>query len=151
MKRQKQVIVAMIAVLVVSITLGTLASSNNVHAQEKIGEVVIETTEPTEPTSLQIEKTLSVTGVATNSVEPDLLTVRLGIETEGITAAEAMSANSEMMSKIVEALKIVGIQQSEISTSSINLHAQYEYVENGFLGKEKRQLVGYQASNIVAI
>lgn len=148
MKKQKQVIVAMIAVLVVSVTLGTLANSSNVHAQEKIGTVVTETTEPI---SLQTEKTLSVTGVATNSVEPDLLTVRLGIETEGVTAAEAMSANSQMMSKVVEALKIVGIQESEISTSSINLHAQYEYVENGFLGKEKRQLVGYQASNIVAI
>ena len=139
MKKQKQIIVALIAVLVVSVTLGTLANSSDVHAQEKVGTVL------EEPTSLQIEKTLSVTGVATNSVEPDLLTVRLGMETEGLTAVDTMSVNSEMLSKVIKTLKATGVQESKISTSSINLHAQYEYVENGLLGKEKRQLVGYQA------
>ena len=99
MKKQKQVIIVLIAVLVVSVTLGTLANNSNVHAQEKVRTIL------KEPTSLQIEKTLSVTGVATNSVEPDLLTVRLGIETERLTAADTMSVNSEMLSKVIEALK----------------------------------------------
>ena len=139
MKKQKQVIVALIAVLVVSVTLGTLANSDNVHAQEK-----------SVPSS-DVEKTISVTGIATDSVEPDLLTVRLGIETRGDTAAEAMSANSEMMNKVVEILNSIGVQESEISTSSLNLHAQYEYVEDILLKKETRQLVGYEASNVLAI
>ena len=125
MKKQKQVIVALIAVLVVSVTLGTLANSDNVHAQEK------------SIPSTDIEKTISVTGIATDSVEPDLLTVRLGIETRGDTAAEAMSANSEMMNKVIETLNSIGVQESEISTSSLNLHAQYEYVEDILLKKRQ--------------
>ena len=61
------------------------------------------------------------------------------------------STNSEKMNNVIKSLKLIGIEESEISTSSLNIHAQYEYVENGFLRKETRQLVGYETSNIITI
>ena len=137
MKKSRQLLVAAITVLVVSVSLGTI--STTVHAQE-------------EPTLIpSTEKTISVTGMAMTSVSPDLLTVSLGIETQGITASEALSANSEKMNNVVQSLKSIGIEESEISTSSLNIHAQYEYVEDGFLRKETRQLVGYETSNVITI
>ena len=137
MKKSKQLLVASIAVLVVSVSLGTIGIT--AYAQE-------------EPTSVPLtEKTISVTGMATTSISPDLLTVSLGIETQGITASEALSTNSEKMNNVIKSLKLIGIEESEINTSSLNIHAQYEYVENGFLRKETRQLVGYETSNIITI
>ena len=137
MKKSKQLFVAAIAVLVVSVSLGTIATT--AHAQE-------------EPTLIpSTEKTISVTGMATTSISPDILTVSLGIETQAITASEALSTNSEKMNNVVKSLKSIGIEESEISTSSLSIHAQYEYVENGFLRKETRQLVGYETSNIITI
>ena len=109
MKKSRQLLVAAITVLVVSVSLGTI--STTVHAQE-------------EPTLIpSTEKTISVTGMAMTSVSPDLLTVSLGIETQGITASEALSANSEKMNNVVQSLKSIGIEESEISTSSLNIHA----------------------------
>ena len=137
MKKSRQLLVAAITVLVVSVSLGTI--STTVHAQEE--PILIPST----------EKTISVTGMSMTSVSPDLLTVSLGIETQGITASEALSANSEKMNNVVQSLKSIGIEESEISTSSLNIHAQYEYVEDGFLRKETRQLVGYEASNVITI
>ncbi|MGH1520886.1 MAG: SIMPL domain-containing protein [Nitrosopumilus sp.] len=137
MKKSKQLLVAVITVLVVSVSLGTIATT--AYAQE-------------EPTLIpSTEKTISVTGMATTSIDPDLLTVSLGIETQGLTASEALSANSEKMNSVIKSLKSIGIEESEISTSSLNIHAQYEYIEDGFLRKETRQLTGYEASNIITI
>ena len=137
MKKSRQTLVAVIAVLVVSVSVGTVAVS--AYAQE-------------EPTLLPLtEKTISVTGTTSTSVQPDLLTVRLGIETQGKTAGEALAVNSKMMNNVIKSLELIGIEESEISTSSLNIHAQYEYVESSFLRKETRQLVGYESSNVITI
>ena len=134
---KKQLTVAMLSVLVVSVSL-TAISSSEADAQET-------------SQYLANEKTIAVTGTAMTSVEPDLLNVRLGIETQGKTASEALSANSEMMDKIIQSLRSIGIQESEISTSSLSIHPQYEYIHDEILKKETRQLVGYEASNIISV
>jgi len=86
MKNAKLTIVAMIAVLVVSVSLS--AVYNQADAQEV-------TPFPSR------EKTISVTGVATASVEPDLLTVNFGTETQEKTAQLALASNSEMMKLVL--------------------------------------------------
>ena len=128
-------IVAMIAVLVVSVSLGT--ALNDVQAQET-------TSFPSR------EKTISVSGVATTSVEPDLLTVRFGIETQEKTAQQALISNSEMMNKVINALKGANISENEISTSSLNIHPIYESYrdEND---RYRSELVGYEVSNIISV
>ena len=136
MKKSKQLVVATLAVLVMSVSLGTLYSEAD--AQEV-------TTIPSN------EKTISVTGTATTSVEPDLLTVSFGIETQEITAKQALEANSEMMNKVISALKSAGISEAEISTSSLNIYPVYEHIKDEFFGFNTRELVGYKVSNIVAV
>lgn len=135
MKNAKLTIVAVIAVLVVSVSLG--ATYNQANAEEV-------TPFPTR------EKTISVTGVATTSVDPDLLTVNFGTETQEKTAQQALASNSEMMNKVISALKTAGISVDEISTSSINIYPVYESYQDE-MKRYRSELVGYKVSNIISV
>ena len=48
------------------------------------------------------EKVITVTGEATISVDPDLLVIRFGVETEAKTAIEALAVNSDLMTQSKE-------------------------------------------------
>lgn len=135
MVKTKQTILAMIAVLAVSVSI---ASVFNEAEAEEIAPF---------PSR---EKTISVSGQATTSVDPDLLTIRFGIETQEKTAQEALNSNSNMMNKVISALKNAGISEDEISTSSINIHAVYENYKDEFHGY-RSELVGYKVSNIISV
>ena len=50
------------------------------------------------------EKVISVTGTATTSVDPDLLVVQFGVETQEKTAKQALEANSNLMTSVVDAV-----------------------------------------------
>ena len=136
MEKSKQLIVAMITVLVVSVSVGTIYTEAD--AQEV-------TQFPSR------EKVISVTGTATTSVEPDLLTVQFGIETQEFTAKQALEKNSQMMNKVISALKSAGITEAEISTSSLNIYPVYENIKDEFLGIRTTELVGYKVSNIITV
>ncbi|GBH33863.1 hypothetical protein NZNM25_06540 [Nitrosopumilus zosterae] len=89
--------------------------------------------------------------MATASVDPDLLSVIFGIEIQKPTAKQALEENSKMMENVISALKSVGITESEISTSSLNIYPVYEYISDEFLGIQTRELVGYKVSNILSV
>lgn len=135
MNRTKQLLISAISVMVVSVSLGAVYSEADAQ----------ETPFPSR------EKTISVSGMATSSVAPDLLTVRFGIETQEPTAQQALGANSEMMNKVITALTSAGITQDEISTSSINIHPVYQYFKDESREGNKRELVGYKVSNIISV
>jgi len=136
MKKSKQLVIAMLTVLTVSVSFGALYPEADAQEVTSVSSW---------------EKTLSVTGMATTSVEPDLLTVRFGIEIQEPTAQQALEKNSEMMNKVILALKSVGILESEISTSSLDIYPVYEYINDEFLGIQTRELVGYKVSNILSV
>lgn len=56
---------------------------------------------PTTTTITQEENIISVTGTATTSVEPDLLIVTFGVETQEITAKESLDANTQLMNSTI--------------------------------------------------
>src|SRR6188474_2552439 len=56
-------------------------------------------------------KTLFVTGSASTQIKPDRVTVSLGVETTNIKAKAALAANSELMNKIINALKTAGVKE----------------------------------------
>jgi uncharacterized protein YggE len=90
--------------------------------------------------------TLNLSASGESKVTPDLATITLGVQTDGATAAGALSANAAQMNKVVAALKKAGIADRDIQTSSLNVNPQYVYVQN-----EPPKLNGYQASNQVTI
>ena len=98
------------------------------------------------------EKTVSATGTATTSVDPDLLNINFGVETEAKTAKEAMNANSEVMAQIVAAIKKLGITEDELGTTGFNIYPVYKDITDPITGIYIRsELSGYRVSNILSV
>lgn len=79
-------------------------------------------------------------------VAPDMATITLGVTQRAPTAAEAMAATNDAMTKVIAAIKSAGIDARQIETSNLSLAPQYTYVPN-----EPQRLTGYQASNQVTV
>lgn len=92
-------------------------------------------------------KTLFVTGSATTQVKPDKVTVSLGVETTNTKAKAALAANSELMNKIISALKIAGVKDNETSTSSFTITPNRDYS----IDKNQGKLIGFTVSNSIQI
>jgi uncharacterized protein len=97
------------------------------------------------------EKVISVTGIATASVDPDLLVVQFGVETQEKTARQALEANSNLMTSVVTAITDSGISKDDISTSRFNIQPIYDSYEDKLTGRYTQELKGYRVTNIVMV
>ena len=98
------------------------------------------------------ERTASVTGSATTSVSPDLVTVQFGVDTEAKTAKDATSSNSQIMNDVVNAVLNSGITKDEISTAGFSIYPVYnDSVPDPTTGIHKSVLTGYRASNTLYV
>ena len=98
------------------------------------------------------ERTISTTGTATISVDPDLLKIQFGVETQAKTATEAIDLNNEAMNQVVNAIKKLGISDDEISTSNFSIYPVYEPINDPVTGIYQRsELVGYRVTNILMV
>lgn len=89
---------------------------------------------------------LSVTGTSTRV--PDLAIVSTGVQTQALTAQDAIAQNAQRMSQVIAALRKAGIAERDIRTSQLNLSPQYDYSrENG----QGPRLTGYIATNEVTV
>lgn len=98
-----------------------------------------------------MKQTISVNGSATASVEPDLVSVRFGVETQEKSSQAALASNADLMMAVTNALKSTGIDKDEIGTSSFNIHAVYESHQERQGGPRRQVLTGYRVSNILSV
>lgn len=99
---------------------------------------------------------LFVTGTASKKITPDKVSVTLGVETQEKTAQEAAKKNAEIMNAIINGLKGLGLDTSQISTSYYNIYPIYEYKpipEERVLPPypQNQVLVGYRVANTITI
>lgn len=127
-------------VLALAFSLGAIPAGFNAQAQ---------TTETTPFPSR--EKTLSVSGTATTSVDPDLVNIQFGVEVQKETAKEAFDANTIQMNAIIDAIKSVGITDDEISTAQLTIYPVYESYHDKESNIYRQKLVGYSVSNIIRV
>lgn len=105
-----------------------------------------------EVNSTSNEKTISTTGTATKSVDPDLLNIQFGVETQAKNATGAIDANNQAMNQVVAAIKKIGITQDEISTSSFSIYPIYDSITDPKTGVYVgSNLTGYRVSNILLV
>lgn len=90
--------------------------------------------------------TFNLSAVGETTLAPDMATITLGVQTDGPSAAAALSANGAAMNKVMAALRKAGIAERDIQTSNLNVSPQYVYEQN-----QPPRLNGYQASNQVTI
>jgi uncharacterized protein YggE len=79
--------------------------------------------------------------------EPDVVTVSAGVTTQAPTAVEAMRANAQSMTAVIDRIKALGVPERDIQTTGINLGAMFDYDQ-----ASRRQVFrGYQVSNRVSV
>lgn len=94
-----------------------------------------------------MNSTLFVSGSASNQTKPDRVTVSLGVETTNSTAEEALASNSDLMNKVLNALKAAGVQENETSTSTFSITPNYNFSADTNEGR----LIGFTVSNSIQI
>jgi uncharacterized protein YggE len=88
------------------------------------------------------DRSITVTGNGSVAAVPNKVTLSFGVTTQAKTAAAALSANSDEMTKVIEALKDAGVAGADIQTSSVSLSPT--------TSQDGTQIVGYAASNSVS-
>jgi len=142
------VVVGVIFVLAFAVTL--TQSDKQVESQvledEIPEELIYEWLKKYDPS----EQTISVSGSATASSNPDSLVIVLGVESEAKTANDSLSQNSDSLNSVISALTNSGISEDEIQTSNFSIYPIYDSIKD-FSGNWQQILNGYRVSNILLI
>lgn len=114
---------------------------------------------PLGPTSAM----LSLTAEGRSNRVPDLAMFSAGVVTHGVTASEALGANSRQMDRVVATLKRSGVADRDIQTSAISLSPRWNNpeAEAQRIARETRQpyvpptepprIIGYEARNSLRV
>ena len=89
---------------------------------------------------------ITVTGEATISAEPNQAQIDIGVVTQARTAPEASKENAERLNRVLTEVKKILGKGDEVKTSGYALTPNYRYPQGG-----KPEIVGYNASNTVRI
>ncbi len=92
------------------------------------------------------EHTLSVTGSGKVTVVPDMATIQLGVQVERPTAKAARETAAAAMTKVVAAIRNLGIADKDIATANVSLGPTYDYPQNA-----TPKVRGYQLQNTVTV
>ena len=88
----------------------------------------------TVPQSVQLvgaeSHVITVTASEEVRVEPDMAEIVYGVTTEAADAETRRQQNGEAIAAVVEALKALGVEESSIQTTRLNLSPQYDWIQN---------------------
>lgn len=87
-------------------------------------------------------RTVTTTATGTATGVPDLLTVQVGIATEGRSAGDVLADNNARTSTLIGALKAAGIAPADLATTSVDLGPRYD--ANG-------RIDGFRAENTLQV
>lgn len=88
---------------------------------------------------------VTVEGVGSVKVMPDVLTVNLRIETLEELSKDAKDKNAEIMEKVIAALIAEGFERSDLITENFNIYEQFDWTEDG------RESLGFKATHGVSV
>ena len=93
------------------------------------------------------EHTISVSGTGTVTLMPDVADLQLGVLTSRPTVKAAQADAAVAMTRILAALKALGIDAKDIQTSNVSLQPTYDYSS----GINPPRITGFQMSNSVTV
>lgn len=124
----------------------TLKLAKNDKA-ENSGETAEQET-PEEMADVQVdadEATLTVTGSGIATVTPDKASLFIGVQTADSSSKTAQDKNAKDINNVIGALLDYGVKEEDISTSSFDLYANYDY------SKDVSKLTGYTATTMLTV
>lgn len=81
--------------------------------------------------------TITVEGDGKVSATPDIAMLQLGVQSDGATVAAAQADNTSKMNAITAAMKTLGVQDADLTTSNYSIQPKIDY-NNG-----KQNITGY--------
>lgn len=91
------------------------------------------------------KKVIVVSGSGSATLTPDMATAYIRVTTSDADPAKAQADNSELMSKVLEAIKAAGVKEEDITTENVSLNERYDY------DKSPAVVVGYEMENVVKV
>ncbi len=91
--------------------------------------------------------TLYVSGIATDKVSSDLVTISIGVQSTNKSATDALTSNSKIANEIISSLRDKGVKDNEISTSQYTIQPNYNYSESGNIVNT----TGFTVANILTV
>lgn len=88
---------------------------------------------------------VSVNGIGTITVKPDVAYINVGVETENQDAGLAQSENAEKMTAVMDALTAAGIEESDIKTVQYSVYDRFDYIDGNKSDKY------YVVNNVVQV
>lgn len=88
---------------------------------------------------------LQVAGEGKVTAVPDIALLRLGVEAEAETVAEAQRRAAEAMNKVIKVLKGNDVSEKDIQTQRFSIYP----VRRWFDREDREEIVGYRVTNIV--
>lgn len=91
---------------------------------------------------------ISVVGSGEVTAKADTVEINIGVATESETASDALKANNQAMTTLIEKLKQRGIESKDVQTVSFNIFPQHNRQPDN---NRRAQPTGYQVSNQVRV
>jgi len=88
---------------------------------------------------------VSVSGVGSISVKPDIAFINVGVETQNADAGVAQKENATKMTAVMAALTKAGIEADDIKTVQYSIYDRYDYLEDG------KDVKYYNVTNVVKV
>lgn len=89
---------------------------------------------------------IAVSSHAEVKVVPDRANIQISVQTRGETAAAAAAENARKQKAVIDALRALGIDAKDISTSGYNVYPEQRYEPN-----REPVVVGYNVTNTLAV
>jgi uncharacterized protein YggE len=97
-------------------------------------------------TNPAVNSTITVSGSGLVNIQPDRAILTVGVTSQASSAQAAAQDNAVTMNNVITALGAIGINSSEIQTTSYNINPQTEYNNNG-----PTVITGYQVTNEIQV
>ena len=94
----------------------------------------------------RMPRIISLSGHGEMRMAPDMAFVTTGVLSQGVTAADALAANTAAMNALFAALTGAGIAEKDVQTSNFFVQPRYNFQD----GKAP-ELIGYDVSNTVTV
>jgi uncharacterized protein YggE len=98
----------------------------------------------------QNQSTISVSGIGTVLVQPDVIQMNITLSNVAQTTKMAQEAVSQMVRQVLIILKNAGVEDKNITTASLTFSSEYEYVTRRILiGQKAEQGIAFSIDNII--
>jgi uncharacterized protein YggE len=95
----------------------------------------------------QGQNVLIVSGRGEVETEPDLATIAMGVSTIDFSAELAYGENNEKMSRVIDDLKELGVDRTDIKTTDFSIQPAYEHDRT----TGERRFKGYRVNHTIVV